>query len=158
MNNFFQFEMDFASSLRCIPMQVRYKLDICGIKLKLPQWNQFSKSDRQMLLDLPCQTPQQVQIYRQTLQELVRQTTGEEATNLPVEANPDWENDLKIPDSVAAKAREVGFSLTLAEWAKLKPIQRFVLIKLSRSSHENRNFVPALEEFHLVDKGDLIVS
>ncbi|MGD1919727.1 MAG: nitrate reductase associated protein [Pleurocapsa sp.] len=150
MSDFFQFERDFANSLRCIPMQVRYKLDICGIKLKLPQWNQFSHSDRQMLLDLPCQTPQQVQTYRETLQKLVEQVTGEKATDLPVEDNPDWENDLKIPDSVDKKAQEVGIPFSLAKWTKLEPIQRFVLIKLSRSSHENRNFVPALKEFHLV--------
>lgn len=150
MSDFFQFEMDFASSLRCIPMQVRYKLDLCGIKLKLPQWNQFSKSDRQILLDLPCQTSQQVQIYRQTLQELVARTTGETATDLPIEANPDWENERTIPNSVEDKSKEVGVPLTIEQWKKLTPIQRFVLIKLSRSSHENRNFVPALEEFQLV--------
>lgn len=150
MSDFFQFEMDFASSLRCIPMQVRYKLDLCGIKLKLPQWNQFSQSDRQLLLELPCQTAQQVQIYRQTLQELVAKTTGETATDLPIEANPDWENERTIPNSVEDKSQEVGFPLTIEQWEKLTPIQRFVLIKLSRSSHENRNFVPALEEFQLV--------
>ena len=116
MSDFFQFEMDFASSLRCIPMQVRYKLDLCGIKLKLPQWNQFSQSNRQILLDLPCQTDQQVQIYRQTLQELIAKTTGETATDLPVEANPDWENDRTIPNSVEDKSQEVGVPLTAA-WA-----------------------------------------
>ena len=150
MSDFFQFEMDFASSLRCIPMQVRYKLDLCGIKLKLPQWNQFSQGDRQLLLDLPCQTDRQVEIYRQTLQELVAKTTGETATDLPIEANPDWENERKIPNSVEDKSQEVGVALTIEQWKKLTPIQRFVLIKLSRSSHENRNFVPALEEFQLV--------
>lgn len=103
-----------------------------------------------MLLDLPCQTPQQVQTYRETLQELVEQATGEKATDLPVETNPDWENDLIIPDSVNAKAQEVGIPFTLAKWAKLEAIQRFVLIKLSRSSHENRNFVPALKELSFI--------
>jgi len=33
--DFFQFEADFVDSLRCIPMQVRFKLATCGIKLKL---------------------------------------------------------------------------------------------------------------------------
>lgn len=150
MSDFFQFEMDFASSLRCIPMQVRYKLDLCGIKLKLPQWNQFSNSDRQLLLDLPCQTPEQVQSYRQTLQKLIAKTTGETATELPIEDNPDWENDREIPDSVEKKSEEMEVSFTLDQWAKLTPIQRFALIKLSRSSHENRNFIPALKEFDLV--------
>ena len=150
MSDFFQFEMDFASSLRCIPMQVRYKLDLCGIKLKLPQWNQFSTENRQMLLDLPCQTSAQVQLYREILQRLVQEATGEIATDLPVEADPEWENDGKIPESVGEKAREMQVALTVEQWAKLTPIQRFALIKLSRSSHENRNFIPALEEFHMV--------
>ena len=150
MSEFFQFEMDFASSLRCIPMQVRYKLDLCGIKLKLPQWNQFSAENRQKLLDLPCQTSDQVQIYRETLQKLVQEATGEIATDLPVEADPEWENDAQIPDSVGEKASKMQVVLTVEQWAKLTPIQRFALIKLSRSSHENRNFMPALEEFHMV--------
>ncbi len=37
VNSLFQFEADFVASLRCIPIQVRYKLDTCGIKLKLVQ-------------------------------------------------------------------------------------------------------------------------
>ena len=150
MSDFFQFEMDFASSLRCIPMRVRYKLDLCGIKLKLPQWNQFSTENRQKLLDLPCQTPDEVNAYREILQKLVQEATGETATDLPVDAHPGWENDSKIPDSVTQKADEMQVSLTVEKWAKLTPIQRFALIKLSRSSHENRNFIPALEEFQVV--------
>jgi hypothetical protein len=40
--------------------------------------------------------------------------------------------------------------VTLQQWASLTPLQRFALIKLSRSSHEDKNFLPALKEFHLV--------
>ncbi|MBD0342498.1 MAG: nitrate reductase associated protein, partial [Microcoleus sp. Co-bin12] len=36
---FFEFEADFVEALRCIPMKVRLKLDTCGIKLKLQDWN-----------------------------------------------------------------------------------------------------------------------
>lgn len=32
---YFQFEADFIQTLRCIPLSVRYKLDTCGVKLKL---------------------------------------------------------------------------------------------------------------------------
>jgi len=38
-------------------MQVRFKLDTCGIKLKLPHWNRFSPEQRQKLVDLPAQQP-----------------------------------------------------------------------------------------------------
>ena len=33
----FGFEADFARDLRCIPMAVRRKLDLVGVKLGLPQ-------------------------------------------------------------------------------------------------------------------------
>jgi hypothetical protein len=39
---YFAFENDFVDTFRCIPMIVRYKLDTCGIKLKLPEWVKLS--------------------------------------------------------------------------------------------------------------------
>jgi hypothetical protein len=55
-----------------------------------------------------------------------------------------------IPASIQEKAQEVGTALTTQQWAALTPAQRFALIKLSRPSHENKNFLPALKEFQLV--------
>lgn len=37
----FEFERDFAVSLRCIPMIARQKLDIVGIKMTLRQWSRL---------------------------------------------------------------------------------------------------------------------
>jgi hypothetical protein len=50
---------------------------------------------------------------------------------------------------VIAKAQDFQVDLTLQQWASLTPLQRFALIKLSRSGHENSNFLPALQEFQL---------
>ncbi|MEB3359399.1 MAG: nitrate reductase associated protein, partial [Synechococcales bacterium] len=61
-----------------------------------------------------------------------------------------WENSTTIPASVAQKADETGVCLGLEHWRELTTIQRFALIKLSRSSHENRNFLPALREFQVI--------
>ncbi|MBE9101826.1 nitrate reductase associated protein, partial [Vacuolonema iberomarrocanum] len=62
---------------------------------------------------------------------------------------PPWADSTQIPPTVQAKLEEVGSTLSLDQWQALNPIQRFALIKLSRPSHENRNFVPALREFGL---------
>lgn len=147
---FFQFEADFVDSLRCIPMQVRYKLDTCGIKLKLSDWNHFSESDRGALVKQPCTTETEIQAYRVFLQQLVQQYNGMPASDLPVESYPAWMNTSTIPPDVQQKAQEVGVQIALPQWVALTPLQRFVLIKLSRPSHENKNFVPALQEFHLL--------
>ncbi|MGQ4646327.1 nitrate reductase associated protein [Lyngbya aestuarii] len=147
MTNFFQFEADFVDSLRCIPMQVRFKLDTCGIKLKLHQWHKFNPEEHQALVLMPCITEAQVQAYREFLRCLVEKNTGETATDLAVETNPAWMLPDTIPDSVQEKTKEVGATLSPEQWAALTPLQRFALIKLSRSSHENKNFLPALQEF-----------
>lgn len=148
--DFFQFEADFVDNLRCIPMQVRFKLDTCGIKLKLTDWTCFSATERQAVVDKPCATPAEIQAYRDLLQNLVEKYAGAPAKELEIEANPAWFEIDNIPAHLQTKAEEVGVKISLPQWAALTPLQRFALIKLSRPSHENKNFLPALQEFHLI--------
>ena len=149
--SYFQFESDFVGSLKCIPMQVRMKLDNCGVKLKLLHWSQFSQTERQSLVDKPCQTEAQIKTYREFLQNLVVEKTGQPAKELTIDPHPPWLNDKVIPDDVLAKAQESNIELSLKQWSELNPDRRFALIKLSRPSHENKNFIPALQEFNLID-------
>ena len=55
-----------------------------------------------------------------------------------------------IPPSIQEKVKEIGTNITSHQWVGLTPLQRFALIKLSRSSHENKNFLPAMQEFNLI--------
>jgi hypothetical protein len=150
MSQFFQFESDFVDSLRCIPMIVRFKLDTCGVKLKLHQCNQFTEADRVQTIETPCRSESEICIYHDLLHQLVEQRTGEAATDLELDQNPAWNDAETIPESVRQKAQEMGVSISQSQWAELSSIQRFVLIKLSRSSHENANFLPAVKEFNLI--------
>lgn len=156
MSNFFQFESDFVDSLRCIPMQVRLKLDTCGIKLKLQQWNKFNPEQRQKLVEYPCITPVEITNYRQFLQDLILECTGSIASELPIESNPPWLDAANIPDSVQTKTQELQVKLTVKQWEVLTPLQRFALIKLSKSGHENSNFLPALKEFNLLSETEIL--
>ena len=150
MTVFFQFEADFVNSLHCIPMQVRFKLDTCGIKLKLADWNHFSSTEREALVEKPCTTETEIQAYREFLQHLIQHYSGAPASELPVEAHPAWMDATTIPLSFQEKAQEISVNVTRQQWAALTPLQRFALIKLSRPSHENENFLPALQEFDLL--------
>jgi hypothetical protein len=149
MGVFFEFEADFVESLRCIPMQVRFNLDTCGVKLKLAEWNQLSLEERQALGDRPCTTPAEIEAYRQWLQAIVLHHTGKSASELPVDPDPAWLDATTIPAAVQEKAHQFGVTLTSEQWTNQTPLQRFALIKLSRSSHENSNFLPALKEFEI---------
>ncbi|MDJ0772804.1 MAG: nitrate reductase associated protein [Mastigocoleus sp. MO_167.B18] len=147
---FFQFEADFVDTLRCIPMQVRLKLDTCGVKLKLFHWNQFSDHERRTLVEMPCNTPLESQGYSEYLQGLVIKQTGKKAGELEIDPHPPWSNEQEIPPTTENKAAECGVTISVEQWKNLTPLQRFALIKLSRPSHENKNFYPALKEFGLI--------
>ncbi|MBW4592584.1 MAG: nitrate reductase associated protein [Brasilonema angustatum HA4187-MV1] len=150
MSEFFEFEADFVDSLRCIPMQVRQKLDISGIKLKLSDWSHLTKADREALVELPCSTESEIQTYKEYLQNLILERIGTLAAELPIEPHPAWLDAKSVPTNLQEKAREFGVTLSPQQWAELTSLQRFALIKLSRPGHENQNFPKALKEFHLL--------
>lgn len=130
-------------------MQVRFKLDTCGVKLKLHHWNQFTQEERQSLVEHPCTTESDIHAYRNLIHNFVDSHGGDRPSDLSVDPNPAWMDALSIPDAVQQKAQEEQIQIQSDQWAGLTPLQRFALIKLSRSNHENSNFLPALKEFHL---------
>lgn len=149
MTDFFGFEQDFIASLRCIPMIMRYKLDTCGVKMKLDHWHKFTEAEKTQLIQMPCETPAEVQLYHETLQKLITDKTGTPAKVLDIDPHPPW-LQTEIPAQVRAKAQACAVEITPTQWQSLSPLQRFALLKLSRPSHENHNFVPALQEFKII--------
>lgn len=148
---YFDFEQDFVGSLRCIPMVVRHHLDSCGVKLKLEHWNQLSPAERLDLVEWPSNTAAAADAYRTRLQQLLAERTGAPAKTLEISPHPPWQDLSTIPVQVIEKFHAYQVPLSLAQWAALTELQRFALIKLSRSSHENNNFMPAVQEFGLAD-------
>ncbi len=150
MSHYFRFEADFIEAMQCIPMAVRCKLDTCGIKLKLAEWNQFNKQERDGLFEMPCVSAQETQVYRKHLQQLVQHYTQSLPDELSVETRPAWVIESSIPESLLAKAAALNAPISLDQWQKLELLQRFALIKLSKPSHESKNFPRALREFGLL--------
>jgi hypothetical protein len=148
MSYFFAFESDMERSLRCIPMAVRLKLDKCGVKLSLAQWNELPESDRRALLQLPCESSAETVDYRQALCRVIKEVTGDDPHLINV--SPLWDG-AEIPDQVAERAMHLGIRTpSSAQWRGLSTLQRFALVKLTRAAHDNRNFIPALREFGLL--------
>jgi hypothetical protein len=147
----FGFEADFAGSMRCIPMAVRLKLDQCGVKLSLRQWNRFSLAERDALLAQSCDGPVGTGRFRERLTGLLAARSGELPQLLPVDEAPSWADPHAIPAPIAACLAARGLPpLSQTQWAALAPLQRYALLKLTRPSHDNDNFVPALREFGLL--------
>jgi len=146
----FQFESDFAGALYCIPMSVRLKLDNVGVKVSLKQWNKLARDERDQLLIRPCDSPADCRAYHDYLVAAIEARTGDKASELAVTEHPEWLDASRIPLQVSEYfAAEGRSTLTVPQWAGLAPLQRYVLIKLTRPGHRNENFLPALREFGL---------
>lgn len=144
----FEFEQDFAGSLQCIPMVVRFKLDHCGIKLSLEQWCRFTHVDRQQLVQFPCSTPNTKAVYRRMLADMIYTRAGQEAKEVRIDPAPEWANAEAVPAQLQRYASQAGLTPpTVTQWAGLSPLQRFALLKLTRAGHDNANFTPAMREF-----------
>ncbi|HEY0655623.1 MAG TPA: nitrate reductase associated protein [Chryseosolibacter sp.] len=147
---FFAFEADFVEdNVRCIPMIVRFKLDSCGIKLKLKEWSHMTAAEREQLALLPCHTADEIGHYKNTLLAFIRKYTGESGTEIPVMINPPWAITDEIPYPLQEKLKEFNWAISIRQWLQLSELQRFALLKLSYPGHENRNFPLAMREFNL---------
>jgi hypothetical protein len=148
---YFDFEQDFMEdNIRCIPMIVRFKLDACGIKLKLKEWSNMILEEREQLANLPIDTNEDLNVYKTYVQELIYKHTGENATLLPTTYNLEYWSSIEVlPAVLEEKLRESKMSISLTRWKDLTVLQRFALLKLTRPGHENKNFPKAMKEFGL---------
>lgn len=149
----FEFERDFSGSLRCIPMIVRFKLDLCGVKLSLRQWSRFDWQERAPLVTNSCTTVEDIAAYRDLVVRFIETRALEAAVHLAVEVNPPWADTSLIPTRLVTYAIDLGLPApNLDAWQNLSGLQRFTLFKLTRPGHDNDNFEPALREFGLLDQ------
>lgn len=148
---YFQFEEDFIEDgIRCIPMIVRFKLDKCGIKLKLSEWSKFSINERDLLCEMECNDQAELRFYRNYLQRLVYNYTGKEATELIIDKDPEWSHENEVPFLLQQELSKYNWKISLRQWKSLSNLKRFALMKLSKPGHENKNFPKAIKEFELV--------
>lgn len=150
----FEFERDFADSLRCVPMAVRLKLDLCGVKLSLRQWSRFTTQDRLNLLQVPCDESNEVDAFNENLRGLIDLRCDEPVKILSEDISAAaWRDEPSVPRVITDYARSIGIAPpTDRQWHGLSQLKRFALFKLTRDKHENINFLPALHEFGLVGR------
>ena len=144
-NHCFVFEHDFVGSWRCIPLCVRRKLDLIGLKLKLNHWLELNQAQRQELVDW-SDAPSALQSLREHLQRCTAPMTDGEAKSLPpAEAEP-WQQVCAVPGDIARAALERSVSLNTEQWAALGELERFALCKLARPGHDHHNLEAAFRE------------
>ena len=144
-NHCFAFERDFVGTWRCIPLCVRRKLDLMGLKLKLSHWLELSQTQRQELVDW-SDAPDALEQCRETLRSLTRSMADGIAKDLAPAVDTPWQQVHAMPVEVADAATARGVRLTAAQWANLSELDRFCLCKLVRPGHDHHNLAAAFSE------------
>lgn len=149
----FAFEADFAGDLRCLPMAVRRKLDLAGVKLKLPQWHGLEEEERRRLLAWE-DDDSAIAALRTWL--LARSATLPDgpARSLEPGPEPEWRRASDWPEPVRRSCSQLGLTPRPGRWAQLDELERFALVKLSHPGHEHRNLPRALAEFAALAEAD----
>ena len=148
---YFHFEEEFMeNSMRCIPMIIRFKMDMAGIKLKLSEWRKFSTEERIELALMNCSFSEGTEQYARYLAGLIKKYTRRDPTSMEINKNPAWKDLYSIPGILIENLKEFDWNLSTPQWGDLTDLQRFALLKLYRPGYENKNFPRAMKEFNLV--------
>ena len=143
----YRFESKIYPTLSLIPLHVRMKLDLTGVKISLKSWLAFSFEEREVLCHFPVETEEERKTFSIYLDSLVRRYSGEKAELVPAIKDPPWENQDHIPESVLGKSKQTGREVTHEEWGQWNLCQRYALFKLSIAKNEPEQFYEALREF-----------
>ena len=141
----FQYEKAFYPNLDRLPLHVRMKLDLAGIKLSLKQWLAFHLEERTAICHLPIAQEDERQVFKDYLNFLLRQYCGVPAQELPP-MEPLWEVSDQVPAPVLERSGDNGNAVTLGEWIKWGSHQRYALYKTAVSKSEPEKFFAVLDE------------
>ena len=144
----FGFEADFAGDLRCLPMAVRRKLDLAGVKLKLVHWHALAEEERRRLLAWDDEAAPLAELRTWLLERSASLANGPARAIEPVQ-EPAW-RAAAWPEPVLRSCAQLGLTPRPERWPALDELQRFALVKLSHPGHEHRNLARALAEFGLL--------
>lgn len=82
---------------------------------------------------------------------MARERSGEELKEIACDATV-WQQVDEVPAQVRDTLHALRLpSIQVSEWTQLSELQRFALIKLTRTDH-TRNLEPALREFGLLPR------
>lgn len=144
----FRYEEEFLPTLSRLPLHVRMKLDLAGMKFSLKDWLALSMEERTVLCHLPADNEEEKQAFTAYLDFLCRKVKGAPAQRMPPAIRSLWDNPDQIPPAVMERSISAGAGVTLQQWQRWNSHQRYALYKTAISKNEPEKFAAVLEELN----------
>jgi hypothetical protein len=141
----FNYEAEFYPALSRLPLHVRMKLDLIGVKISLKNWLAFSFEERTVLCHLPVETAEEKQAFRVYLNFLSQKNRGEPAAITAALSSSLW-NAAEVPQPVIQKSESCAPVVTLTEWARWREYERYALYKTAISNSQPEAFEQVLTQ------------
>lgn len=146
----FAYESEHYPALSRLPLHVRMKLDLAGIKISLKDWLAFSFEERTALCHLPIETVDERTAFSSYVDFLSRRYRGQPAAVAALMDSALWQHT-EVPDPVAQKSAATSHPVTLAEWRRWAGHQRYALYKTAISKSQPEAFEEILNELRSQD-------
>lgn len=130
----FSFEAEMYGSLSCVPLAVRRKLDLAGLKISLAGWQSLPRADRLALCHLPVDAPGDLDVYREVLRGFAARA-GVELKDLPEVTPAAWGIDA-VPQRVEERVSALGRVLPTSVWRTLDEETRYCLWKYATTKDD----------------------
>jgi hypothetical protein len=147
----YDYEAEFYPALSRLPLDLRRKLDVTGIKLALKDWLAFSFEERSVLCQLPCESDEECQVFTNYLDFLSRKYRGE-----PIELIEPLDRSLwtssSVPQAVAEKSAALSRAVALDQWHHWQSHERYALYKTAGSKNQPEAFEQILAQ--LLDRNE----
>ncbi len=147
----YRYEAEFYPALSRIPLDVRMKLDLTGLKISLRDWLACSFEERTALCHLPINSVEETQAFTAYVDFLCRKNKGEPAEVTEV-LDPVLWSAAEVPAAVAQKSAACFNIVMLSEWQHSEPHQRYALYKTAISKSQPEAFAAILDELRAATK------
>ena len=148
----YRYEAEFIPTLSRLPLDVRRKLDITGIKLSLKEWLAFSFAERMVLCHLPCDNAEEQEAFIEYLDFLSRKYLGTPTERIEALNAALW-SSTALPHAVSESSSALNHSINLDQWRSWQSHERYALYKTSVSKNQPEAFEQVLTQL-LESKAD----
>jgi hypothetical protein len=141
----FQYESEYYPTLARVPLDVRRKLDVTGTTISLKDWLAFDLTERKVLCHLPVDDADERRAFVDYLNFLSHRYRDKPVENTPSISSQLW-SPSKVPDPVMEQSAVCARAVTIEEWARWQPHERYALYKTATSTKQPEAFPQVLEQ------------
>jgi hypothetical protein len=142
----FVYESEFYPDLSRVPIHVRMKLDLMGVKISLDDWLAFSFEERTVLCHFPVENEEEKSAFIAYLNFLSSKYRGAPAAVTDALDSALWDSSHNVPASVLEKSGLKAPAVTSEEWSRWNSYERYALYKTSKSKRDTEAFFALLTE------------